>query len=83
MFALPIFKPRFKRIIFFIKIGLKLSHFCKKMQNFLARPQTPVPPEEQNQVLLSLIQISQKQSSNPTKTSKLIKYFLVDQKPEN
>ena len=58
------------------------------MQNFRARPQTPVPPEEQNKVLSSLIQFSQKQSSNPnaanpTKRSKSIKYFLVHQKPEN
>ena len=58
------------------------------MQNFLARPQTPVPLEKQNQVLSNLIQISQKQSSTPnaaypTKMSKSIKYFLVGQKPEN
>ena len=58
------------------------------MQNFRARLQTRVPLEEQYQVLSSLIQISQKQSStpnaaNPTKRSKSIKYFLVDQKPEN
>ena len=33
--ALPIFMPRFKSIIF-IKIALKLSYFCKKMQNFRA-----------------------------------------------
>ena len=47
MSALPISKPRFKSIIFFIKIALKLSHFSNKMQNFRAlglRPQTPVPP---------------------------------------
>ena len=58
------------------------------MQNFHAHPKAPVPLEEQNQVLSSLIQISQKQSStpnaaNPTKRSKSIKYFLVDQKSEN
>ena len=73
---------------FFIKIGLKLSHFCKKKQNFWARPQTAVPLEEQNQVLSSLIQISQKHNSTPnaaypTKMSKSTKYFLVGQKPEN
>ena len=34
MFALPISKPRFKSSIFFIKIALKLSYFCKKMQKF-------------------------------------------------
>ena len=88
MFELPISKSRFKRIIFFIKLALKLSHFCKKMQNFRTRPQTPVPLEEQNQVLLSFLQISQKQSSTPnaaytTKRSKSIKYFLVGLKPEN
>ena len=31
--ALPIFMPRFKAL-FFIEIALKLSYFCKKMQNF-------------------------------------------------
>ena len=36
MFALPIAKPHFKTIIFFIKIALKLSYFWKKMQNFRA-----------------------------------------------
>ena len=33
--------------MFFIKIALKLSYFCKKMQNFRAleaAPQTPMPP---------------------------------------
>ena len=47
MFALPISKPRFKSIIFFIKIALKLSYFGKKMPNFWAlgaQPQTPVLP---------------------------------------
>ena len=34
MFALPISKPRFKGIIFFIKLGLKLSCFCKKNAKF-------------------------------------------------
>ena len=58
------------------------------MQTFWARPQTPVPLEEQNQVLSSLIQISQKQCSTPnaaypTKKSKSIKHFLEGQKPEN
>ena len=41
--ALPISMPRFKSIIF-IKIALKLSYFCKKMQSFralVAPPQTP------------------------------------------
>ena len=47
-----------------------------------------MPLEEQNQVLSSLIQISQKQRSTPnaaypTKMLKSIKYFLVGQKPEN
>ena len=35
------------KALFFIKIALKLSYFCKKMQNFRAlgiRAQTPVPP---------------------------------------
>ena len=35
------------KAIFFIEMALKLSYFCKKMQNFRAlglRPQTPVPP---------------------------------------
>ena len=36
IFALPISKPRLKSIMFFIKIALKLSYFCKKMQNFRA-----------------------------------------------
>ena len=36
MFTLPISILRFKGIIFFIKIALKLSYFCKKMQNFRA-----------------------------------------------
>ena len=34
MFALPISKPRFKGIIFFIKIALKFSYFCKKCKIF-------------------------------------------------
>ena len=33
--VLPIFMPRFKSILL-IKIALKLSYFCKKMQNFRA-----------------------------------------------
>ena len=35
------------KALFFIKIALKLSYFCKKMQIFRAlglRPQSPVPP---------------------------------------
>ena len=35
------------KALFFIKIALKLSYICKKMQNLRAlgaRPQTPVPP---------------------------------------
>ena len=43
--------PRFKSIIFFIKIVLKLNYFCKKMKNFRAlgvlRPSAsgaPKPP---------------------------------------
>ena len=34
------------KALFFIKIALKLSYFCKKMHNLQAlgcRPQTPVP----------------------------------------
>ena len=62
MFALPISKPRFKSIISFIKIALKLSYFWKKMLNFQALgapppgpgasggwglcPQTPRPPKQ-------------------------------------
>ena len=45
MFALPISKPRFKSIIFFIKIALKWSCFCKKMQNFLALGAPPSVPQ--------------------------------------
>ena len=44
--ALPIFMPRFEAI-FFIKIALKLSYFCKKCKIFDRwglRPQTTVPP---------------------------------------
>ena len=37
MFTRPISMPRFKSIIFFIKIALKLSYFCKKMQIFRAK----------------------------------------------
>ena len=47
MFAQPISKPRFKSSNFFNKIALKLSYFCKKMQNFRARgapPPDPLPP---------------------------------------
>ena len=49
MLALPISKPRFKSIIFFIKIALKLRYFCKKCQIFerwVLRTQTPktAPP---------------------------------------
>ena len=40
MFAQPISTPRFKSIIFFIKLALKLSYFEKKMQKGLC-PQTP------------------------------------------
>ena len=36
MFAQPISMPRFKSIMFLIKIALKLSYSCKKMQNFRA-----------------------------------------------
>ena len=35
------------KALFFIKVALKLSYICKKMQNFRGwglRPQTPVPP---------------------------------------
>ena len=60
----------------------------QKNAKFSSVPPDPAPLEEQNQVLSSLIQISQKQSSTPnaaypTKRSKSIKYFLVGQKPEN
>ena len=47
MFALPISKPRFKSIIFLIKIALKGVIFAKKCKIFERwglRPQTPVPP---------------------------------------
>ena len=44
MFTLPISMPRFKIIIFFIKIALKLSYFCKKMQNFRALGAPPSDP---------------------------------------
>ena len=44
MFALPISKPRFKIIIFLIKIVLKWSYFCKKMQNFRALGAPPPNP---------------------------------------
>ena len=56
--TLPISMPHVKAL-FFIKIALKLSHFCKLMQNFRALgalPQTPIglrrleapPPDPQN-----------------------------------
>ena len=38
-----IFMPCFKSIIF-VKIGLKLSYFCKKIQNFLALGALPPGP---------------------------------------
>ena len=41
--AQTISMPRFKSIIF-IKIALKLSYFCKKMQNFRALGATPPHP---------------------------------------
>ena len=44
MLALPIFMPRFKRIIFLIKIALKLRYFGKKMQNFRALGASPPDP---------------------------------------
>ena len=47
MFALPVSKPRFKSIVFFIKIALKLSYFCKKMQNFWALGAPPPDPHKQ------------------------------------
>ena len=43
MFALPISKPRFNTL-FFIKIALKLSNFCKKIQNFRALGAPPLEP---------------------------------------
>ena len=48
MFTLPTSMPRFKCIIFLIKIALKLSYFCKKMKHFRALwapPSDPVHPE--------------------------------------
>ena len=44
MFTLPISMPRFKSIIFLIKIALNLSYFCKKMQNFRALGAPPSDP---------------------------------------
>ena len=47
MLALPISIPCLKSIIFFIKIALKLSYFCKKCKNIERwghRPPTTVPP---------------------------------------
>ena len=47
MLALPISKPRFKGIVFFIKIALKLSYFCKNCKIFerlVLCFQTPMPP---------------------------------------
>ena len=32
------------KTLFLIKMALKLSYYCKKMQNFRAHLQTPVPP---------------------------------------
>ena len=45
MLTLPISMPRFNSIIFFIKIALKLSYFCKKMQNFRAMGAPPPDPK--------------------------------------
>ena len=44
MLTLPISMPRFKSIIFLIKIALKLSNFCKKKQNFRALGALPPQP---------------------------------------
>ena len=42
--GLPISMPRFKSNIF-IKIAIKLSYFCKKMQNFRALGAPPSDPQ--------------------------------------
>ena len=47
------------KALFFIKIALKLSYFCKKMQNFRAlgtlppHPHWPPPPDPQNSPLIA------------------------------
>ena len=45
--------PRFKSIIFFIKIALKLSYFSKTMQNFRALGTPPPHPQNSSPLRIS------------------------------